>query len=937
MPSNAMLAVPAKRAGGFLDLKGPVGRYLQSSFSAGVADQAVAGLQQAQLLRNKAAEMAGGAEELKEAFIGYYRFLTALENAIPVGKERGGAALRFQWTDAFQPDRGDGRSDVAFEKAALLFNLGAIASQVAMGADLSSESGVKNAARSYQEAAGVFGYLAERLVPRLEMPHPIDLSPDCCSMLATLCLAQAQECFYTKAAADRKSPALLARIARQVAEMYRGITAMNLSDTLKRELGKPMAAHLGIKAGLFTGLTLRHQAEVFIEDDECGQQIACLQEAQRVLEAARREGTGWVKVDRELIAKVDEALAGIGAALQKAERENSSLYFQRVPPASDLAPPAPASLVAPVPPPEDLESVDDRWFGFLQNAGAIAQDDRNRNARSAYMGQGDARPQAAPQPTPAQQQAGGGSGVGGTLGRFAFGAAKGVAGWAFNQAVDAIADGGGPRGGATGGRGGADAKSRNIAAMYDAPQTVSIGDLFSSSAAAPAYGRRDSGGNDQRVDAGKYVQRVRDLINQSIDRIASADRERESVLERLRLPEALGALDESGAAAVLPRDVQKQVDAHRRDGGVQHLVQLLRDISELREGAVRQLERVEAQLDAEAAEDEAARRHYGGGAWPLQDASIVAANLRDRIAGYKQNLREADGSDRKLQALVDDNAEQFAALGLGTLPGRSGGQKSRGGGSDVVAATAGVRSDLSEADALAAERRRLHDAFKQLWNEDQIVQRGSARAQWELDQGFHKFEDLAAALERNASAQSQALQRLEADMRQFGDLLASRRQSAQEQAQDAAKTVKRFGNVEQSLRGGMQFYTDLQNYITSLERETNDYLEQRYAEGRDAVALLERTNSQQPNWDTGSGGGGGKQDGGGWLFGGGGGGKKKSNRWFAEPQQPLQGGRSRVLPARLRPARFGRSTAVPLRPRCAAAAPVARHQVLARTACCIGL
>lgn len=70
----------------------------------------------------------------------------------------------------------------------------------------------------------------------------------------------------------------------------------------------------------------------------------------------------------------------------------------------------------------------------------------------------------------------------------------------------------------------------------------------------------------------------------------------------------------------------------------------------------------------------------------------------------------------------------------------------------------------------------------------------------------------------------------------------------------------------------------LQNYITSLERETNDYLEQRYAEGRDAVALLERTKSQ-PNWDTGSSGssgGGAQQAGGGWLFGGGSSGKKKS-------------------------------------------------------------
>lgn len=70
MSSNAMLAVPAKRAGGFVDLKGPISKYLQSSFSRGAADQAAAGLQQAQMLRNKASEMAGGADELKEAFIG---------------------------------------------------------------------------------------------------------------------------------------------------------------------------------------------------------------------------------------------------------------------------------------------------------------------------------------------------------------------------------------------------------------------------------------------------------------------------------------------------------------------------------------------------------------------------------------------------------------------------------------------------------------------------------------------------------------------------------------------------------------------------------------------------------------------------------------------------------------------------------------------------
>ncbi len=41
----------------------------------------------------------------------------------------------------------------------------------------------------------------------------------------------------------------------------------------------------------------------------------------------------------------------------------------------------------------------------------------------------------------------------------------------------------------------------------------------------------------------------------------------------------------------------------------------------------------------------------------------------------RDNLKEAGNSDAKLTALVDDNAAQFAALGLGTLPGRSGDTK----------------------------------------------------------------------------------------------------------------------------------------------------------------------------------------------------------------------------------------------------------------------
>lgn len=42
---------------------------------------------------------------------------------------------------------------------------------------------------------------------------------------------------------------------------------------------------------------------------------------------------------------------------------------------------------------------------------------------------------------------------------------------------------------------------------------------------------------------------------------------------------------------------------------------------------------------------------------------------------HRDNLRDAGKSDGKLTALVDDNAAQFAALGLGSLPGRSAGKR----------------------------------------------------------------------------------------------------------------------------------------------------------------------------------------------------------------------------------------------------------------------
>ena len=62
-----------------------------------------------------------------------------------------------------------------------------------------------------------------------------------------------------------------------MAEYYTKMVMAPLSDALRRNLGRPMEVHLAAKGHMFEALSLRHQADGFIAEDECGKQIACLQ------------------------------------------------------------------------------------------------------------------------------------------------------------------------------------------------------------------------------------------------------------------------------------------------------------------------------------------------------------------------------------------------------------------------------------------------------------------------------------------------------------------------------------------------------------------------------------------------------------------------------------------------------------------------------------
>lgn len=358
------LSVPSKETG-HLQLADALTKYLKTSVSKQAERDGSSETTEAQILRNNAADRNGTTDEIKAKIIRYYMYLNALEKALPIGRERGGLALTFSWADAFQPRERSQSSSVAFEKAALLFNLGATATQDALLFDTKNDAGMKAAARRFQEAAGAFVRIDPGLVNMVPPPIPTDLGADCIRLLENLCLAQAQELTYLTAVTGGKLPSNLARIAKHGAVLYSSAQSAPESDALKRKLGRVMLSHLQCKVSLMEVLSLQHQGDVSIAADECGTQISFLQEAVRQIQAARREAKDS-RVDVTLQARLAEVEAQLTAALTKANRENGTVFLQRVPDFSSLPPVMPVPMVRSLPLPTDLDSVDPRWFQYLR-------------------------------------------------------------------------------------------------------------------------------------------------------------------------------------------------------------------------------------------------------------------------------------------------------------------------------------------------------------------------------------------------------------------------------------------------------------------------------------------------------------------------------------------------------------------------------------------
>lgn len=200
----------------------------------------------------------------------------------------------FKWKDAF--DKGSlfssraslSLSDGSFERAAVLFNVGSLMSQIAASQQFHTDDEIKTSAKLFQQSAGVFARLKDTVLGMVQQDPTPDLMPDTLAALSALMVAQAQEAIYIKGYKDKMKATAMVKISAQIAEFYAEAQKLMAKDIVRGLWDKEWSGMVNGKTLAYSALAQYHQSEVNGEAREIGEQLSRLAEALRLFETAQK-------------------------------------------------------------------------------------------------------------------------------------------------------------------------------------------------------------------------------------------------------------------------------------------------------------------------------------------------------------------------------------------------------------------------------------------------------------------------------------------------------------------------------------------------------------------------------------------------------------------------------------------------------------------------
>ncbi|XP_032218255.2 programmed cell death 6-interacting protein [Nematostella vectensis] len=338
------IVIPCKRSEA-VDFKKPLEKFIKNTFSEDVLKENSDAISDLNKLRNSAVmQTPDKHESALEPLLRYYDQLVAIEGKLPINESQ--IRVSFTWFDCF--DKGSlfgykkaSLATSAYERLCLLFNIGALESQIASAQNLQTDDGLKLAAKMFQSASGCFNLLKDSVYAQLHQVPTPDMSVEMLNALGSIMLAQGQESIWFKTEHDKMKDGIIAKVAAQLSDFYNEANQACQVQTVKQQLEKEWTAVLGAKQKYFKAISQYHQATVAMEKGKYGENVARLKLANQLVGEAAKESMGMFDTK----TWVDRIKRGF----VEAEKDNNLIYHDMIPSVDTLAVIGRASLAKSLP------------------------------------------------------------------------------------------------------------------------------------------------------------------------------------------------------------------------------------------------------------------------------------------------------------------------------------------------------------------------------------------------------------------------------------------------------------------------------------------------------------------------------------------------------------------------------------------------------------
>lgn len=275
----------------------------------------------------------------------YYCQLQSLQNRFPIADDR--TLVNFSWRGIFSSNASQS-SEIQHDMAAVLYNYGALHTQLGASVNRSSEEEMKVACTHFQCAAWAFETVREKY----QASATGDLFPELLILMQQISFAQAQECILEKSLIDNRKSLIVAKVTAQIIEYYNAAFAALLtggdegiiSEVIGAKVFKEWKQYIQFKVQYLSAILLLYQGQNAEEQQKMGERVILFQAAFDRLEEARKESKGLNNIQQ-----VNEALTFVNDVIEAkrkaAKNENEFIYHEEVPELSSIATIQGANLV----------------------------------------------------------------------------------------------------------------------------------------------------------------------------------------------------------------------------------------------------------------------------------------------------------------------------------------------------------------------------------------------------------------------------------------------------------------------------------------------------------------------------------------------------------------------------------------------------------------